>query len=291
MTQTQIKSIFLVPLLIGLIFLYGFNAIMVLFDSNYTIQLFLDLEVEKAGTVGFLGVMCIYTSALIALFSISFIIVGLLKKEFIPHSKSSTFLVWGVFSAITSMVLYGLSVNLVGNHSLAAKLFFFSMLLFMLIWYIESNTPAKCSFFDKVKLLPIYLLLIYTMGLPGFKKLFHSSTVMGSYVEMFGGSILSKLPGGVPPLIYLLGALEIIVALLLIISIIRIEFTPNKDRIYLRYGLFVMVTTFIMLSFGMVTLLNFQKALELLMYAIFTTFFYAYIESENSKRVAVPLHE
>ncbi|WP_165815115.1 hypothetical protein [Porphyromonas loveana] len=41
---------------------------------------------------------------------------------------------------------------------------FYTSLLFLLLWLMESRSAGKDSLFDKVKLLPQYFLLLYTMG-------------------------------------------------------------------------------------------------------------------------------
>ncbi|PVZ12823.1 hypothetical protein [Porphyromonas loveana] len=78
---------------------------------------------------------------------------------------------------------------------------------------------------------------------------------MGGYERMFEGSILSQMPGGIPPFIYFLGLIELLAFVLLAVSLVKGEFLSDRSKSFYKYGLLVMTATFTMLSFALGLLL------------------------------------
>ena len=138
---------------------------------------------------------------------------------------------------------------------------------------------------SKVQLLPLYVVLGYTMGLPGMTKIFDGERVMGKYVELFSNTFVAKFPG-TPLMIYLLGIMELAVAGLLFISIARREFLPGHAKTWLRASLFVALVTFAALGFGLRLIENHDGAASQYFYFGMTLLMYWWvgqIEVEKQK--------
>lgn len=191
------------------------------------------------------------------------------KMEF-KNFHNPVILKWGILIAIISGMLYGALMRIVGNQQGAALLFFFDMLLYLLLFFIEHYNPKTNTFFRSFMLLPLYLILFYTMGLPGWAKLFGGPMVIERYVKMFKNSFVADLPGGTPLMIYGLGVLEMLVPLFLIISLLKLEFKVSSKKNWLNYAMLTSIFTFGMLCFGLAILYNFAGSVNLVFYPIFT---------------------
>lgn len=125
-------------------------------------------------------------------------------------------------------------------------------------------------FFHMVLLLPLYAVLLYTMGIPGWAKIFGGSQVIERYVNMFRDSFIAQLPGGTTLMIYVLGVLELAIPVLLIISLLKGEFRLTAGKTWFNYALVLSIFTFGMLCFGLAVLFNFAGSANLVFYPIFT---------------------
>ncbi|WP_419869830.1 hypothetical protein [Chryseobacterium sp. CT-SW4] len=218
-----------------------------------------------------------YITGIIQIVSVIILIYALIEKYFFK-SSSSSLLLWGILISLFAVSIFGFMLRIISNHGGSANLFFYLCILYFLLWYTEKHaSDSQNTLFKRIKLFPVYFSLFYTMGFPGWQKLINTSEVMGKYIKMFSTSFLGKLPGGVAPFIYFLGTLEIIVPLLLIISLLKGEFNPQKNALFLNIALFISICTFIMLSFGLSILINYPGSTNLIFYAIFSLGLYQYI--------------
>lgn len=276
MNNLRTSNFITLPIIIGLILSTLINGITLLLGGSERITQFINFY-NRQNVTEFPS----YLSAMLLLFAVSFVVAGvflviaLAKGEFIPQRKAN-FLQWGIFSAIVGVTLYGFSVRMISNHQAAANLYFYFGLLYFFLWYVENNASQRNSVLEKIKLLPIFAILIYTMGQPGLQKILNATEVMPRYVNMFKDSVLASMPGGIEPMIYFLGIAETIVPILLIVALLRKEFLPNMTKTYFGWGLLVSAFTFVILSFGLGVILNLPGATNLVFYAIFTLGFYAY---------------
>lgn len=225
-----------------------------------------------------------------AVFTISGVLflASLAKKE--PWSRSTAALLkWALFSAILAGTIYGGLMRVVANQQGAALLFFFTMLLFLILGIIEKQPAQADASFNAIKLLPLYAILLYTMGMPGWAKIFGGRQVIDRYTGMFKDSFIAALPGGTPLMIYLLGILELAVPLLLIISLLKGEFLQNRPKTWLNYALVLSIFTFAMLCFGLAVLFNFAGSANLVFYPIFTLLMLVYL-NRPYKQPAVDNH-
>ena len=286
MKGINLKSFVMLPIVVGLIFSFGYNGFSILTGGEDVMGKFLNFLAREEKDVSALGATMMTASGIAGILSALLMLGSIVKREFMREGNW-LLMKWGLWFAMASVVLYGLPVRFMSNHSLAATLFFYTSLLFLLLWLVESRSSGKDSLFDKVKLLPLYLLLLYTMGQPGYNKIFDAASVMGGYERMFEGSILSQMPGGIPPFIYFLGLIELLAFALLAVSLVRGEFLSDRSKSFYKYGLLVMTATFTMLSFGLGLLLVFPGAVQLLMYGSFTTLMYVYAERREEQAMLV----
>lgn len=200
-------------------------------------------------------------------------LVSLIKREVLTERNNYTVLKWAVFAAILSVVFYGGLVRSISNQQGSAILFFFSALLYLLFWYLEKkNKGTSNKTLNNLCLLPLYLLLLYTMGLPGWAKIFGGTEVTAKYNDMFKDTFIALLPGGTPMMILVLGILELLVPLLLLVSLLKGEFRKSAEKKWLSWSLVLTVLTFTMLCFGLTILFNFAGSVNLAFYALFTFF-------------------
>jgi len=126
------------------------------------------------------------------------------------------------------------------------------------------NDPMR-NFLREIEVLPLYAVLFYTMGLPGFSKIFHHEMVLPKYVGMFENTLIGSFPG-VSPAIYLLGLMEIGVPILILISAARLEFLSAKPKLWLEAALILTLATFAALGFGLRLIQNNDGAASLYFY-------------------------
>lgn len=282
--ENSIQYLITIPIYIGLIFTMLING----------------WNLLTGGETVFLKYLSIYNSLPLenypSYFMILFYLIGVVqvvvalilayalsKREFLGK-RPSTNLKWGLILAIFSVSIFGFMVRIVSNHSGAANLYFYMTLLFFLLWYVEKQSlDNDLSIFNRVKLLPIYFSVFYTMGFPGWQKIVNTSEVMGKYVKMFSESFLAKLPGGIEPLIYFLGAMEIAVTIILILSLVKMEFWHMTRFSRLNTALLISIVTFIMLSFGLSILVNYPGSANLILYSISTFGLYLYITQQTKE--------
>ncbi|MDV4102680.1 hypothetical protein CMT19_16700 [Elizabethkingia anophelis] len=210
-----------------------------------------------------IGIMCGISSSLFLIYIIQY---QPLKPKF-----NCDILKWGVYISLLTVTLYGGLLRIISNQQGAAILFFFTVLLYLLFSWLETTSSGKTNtLFKNIILFPIYLTLFYTMGLPGWAKIFGSEGVMERYETMFAHSFIAMLPGGTSSMIFLLGLMELSVPILLIISVVKKEFMVSHNKKWLNAALLITCSTFIALCFGLSVLFNFAGASNLVFYALFT---------------------
>lgn len=126
---------------------------------------------------------------------------------------------------------------------------------------------------DDLYLLPLYGVLAYTMGLPGWSKIFLHEKVIGRYTPMFADTFIGQILG-TSAMIYLLGVMELAVVVLLIISLVRLEFLSCKTKTWLKAAVLMTMLTFMSLGFGLRLIGNVDGAANQYYYFGVTFFFY-----------------
>lgn len=110
------------------------------------------------------------------------------------------------------------------------------------------------TFFDGiaywVTLAGVYLMVGGLMFYSGKGKIFDDDgEAPAGIVEQFEGTFLSTFPG-VDTAWFTLGVLELAVFALLVVSLVRLEFLPHRDKGVLQVGLALALLVFAMLAFG-----------------------------------------
>ncbi|MGZ3710118.1 MAG: hypothetical protein ACXVBE_00100 [Bdellovibrionota bacterium] len=121
----------------------------------------------------------------------------------------------------------------------------------------------------RYKNLPIYLLLITTLGPAGLEKIL-GGHVPDWFLKQFTGSLLDLFPGSLTVSFYLIAALEISSTIALAVSLIKGEFLPRKEKPILLAGLILSEVTFLSLAFGQRITHQFDGAFQLCAYAMLT---------------------
>jgi len=283
MKNLNIKPLIIIPIAVGLFFTMFINGWSILTGGDATHLTFLNYynrEAIESYPAYYTPLM--YLTAILQLTATALLVIALVKREFFINKKA-TFFKWGILSSILSVALYGFMVRLLSNHGAAANLYYYVVLLYLCLWFIEQRDSFNSGMFTKIKILPIYFILFYTMGFPGWQKIVNSAQVMGGYSKLFSNSFLSKMPGGIEPFIFSIGLLEMAVPILLILSLVKKEFLWSKSTRLLDLSLFLSVSTFIILAFGLSVILNYPGATNLVFYAVFTLGLYAYIHSAKTE--------
>lgn len=254
------------------LFFMGLNAWNLLDTSHEGLLAYLNIASrEPVTTLADMQLMLLRVIGIVNGLAVVILVFAVLKLEVFQLNGRLTFLRWGLFAVLVSLVLFGGLLRFAANQQGAALLFFATSLLYLLI---ESCVSVQVLTDDKHWAgqinLPLYLMLFYTMGLPGYAKLFNAPTVLPRYEKMFSGSLIAQMPGGTAAMIQLMGILELIVALLILISLLKGEFKLYASKTYLRSALFLAIVTFSMLCFGLLVINNYQGALNLVFYAVFT---------------------
>ncbi len=266
----------LLPITVGLIMTMFINGTALLTGGHEMSATFMNFYNKRAaGVLPAYSTFVMLATAVVQLTS-SILLVWALVKRFLQGDRSGALLKWGIWMALVSVVLYGFATRMISNHQAAANLFYYTGLLYVLLWYVERQSTGRGQRFAQVKLLPMFFTLLYTMGQPGIQKLFFADEVVPKYVMMFKDTFLAQLPGGIPPFIYMLGVFETLVAVLVVVSLVRLEFLPTRSKTTLSLALLLGSLTFIMLTFGLSILLNYPGATNLVFYAVFCLFFYIY---------------
>lgn len=278
MKTLNIKSLLLIPIEVGLIFTMFINGLILLIGGNATHLEYLNhYNRTPIDYYPSYFTLLLYITAVLQVIGAGLLCFSFVKREFLKITNPQ-FIKWGIFLGILSITIYGFMVRVISNHGAAANLYFYLGLLYFYLWFIEQDKERlNTVVFNKIKTIPIFVTLFYTMGFPGWQKIFNSQEVMGNYIKIFSSSFFSKLPGGIEPFIYLLGVIEISVPILLLISIVKKEFLLNQQTHFLDLSFLVSVTTFIMLCFGLSVILNYPGATNLVFYSLVTLGLYTYV--------------
>jgi hypothetical protein len=102
---------------------------------------------------------------------------------------------------------------------------------------------------EKLWLLPIYVLFLYTWLMTGLGK-FMSGGVPDFFIQKFGETFLAQVPG-LTVAYYQIAFFELAAGLVFLISLLKLEFLPGRDKSFLLLGLFLSQVTFAMLGFGL----------------------------------------
>ena len=138
----------------------------------------------------------------------------------------------------------------------------------------ESRRPyaivGQGSIFDGIAywatLIGVYLMVGGLMFYSGKEKLFDDNGhPPQSVVQQFHGTFVDTFPGTHAAWI-ILGVLEFAVFALLLLSLLRLEFLPHRDKWFLQIGLAVAMLAFACLAFGQTVTKQFAGTASLYTY-------------------------
>ena len=115
-------------------------------------------------------------------------------------------------------------------------------------------------------LIGVYVMLGGLMFYSGKEKLFDDDgKAPAGVVKQFEHSFLSTIPGTDAAWV-ILGILEFLVFLLVVASLVRLEFLPHRDKSILQVALSVALLTFAVLAFGQTATNQFEGTASLYQY-------------------------
>jgi hypothetical protein len=101
-----------------------------------------------------------------------------------------------------------------------------------------------------VTLIGVYVMVGGLMFYSGKEKLFDDDgNAPQAIKDQFSGTFIDTVPGTDAAWV-ILGILEFAVFVLLVASLIRLEFLPHRDKSFLQVGLAVAMLTFALMAFG-----------------------------------------
>ena len=109
----------------------------------------------------------------------------------------------------------------------------------------------------------IYLMFGLTMGLSSIEKL--TESVPQWFTDQFQDTFVADFPG-LDLAWRVAGVLEIAVAIVLLVSLVMLEFLPKRNKPLLKLGLGVSAVTFMMLAVGQRITSQFDGAASLFFY-------------------------
>jgi hypothetical protein len=119
-----------------------------------------------------------------------------------------------------------------------------------------------------VKYFAIYFLLLNVMGLASIGKLQGLISGAGApefLTQTFQGTIVATVPG-VTAAWWIIALVEGLVAVLALVSIIRLEFVPERRKSWLMLALSVSLVTYALLAFGQNLVENHESVASLYTY-------------------------
>jgi len=138
--------------------------------------------------------------------------------------------------------------------------------------------------FEKLKPIPIYMIYISTFGLAALGKLvpFHGQAP-DWFQKQFADTFLNAFPGALTIQYYAIAALETLVTLGFIFSLLRGEFMlrPNQSKRVLLGTLLFAQAVFAMLGFGLRLIQDYRGAAELFAYFGVTLIVIGYVEGSR----------
>ena len=192
--QISVSKLIIVPIIVGLIFTMLINGVALIFGGLESASMFVNFyNRTKIEILPFYSSLTMFVVAVLQVVCALLLTASVLKKEFV-FTKETNLLKWGLLAGILSVVLYGFMTRMISNHQGAANLFFYTGILYFTLWYVEKRSVDSHPLFEKIKLLPIFFTLFFTMGQPGFNKIFDSAKVIPNYENMFKDSFLAQLP-------------------------------------------------------------------------------------------------
>ena len=104
------------------------------------------------------------------------------------------------------------------------------------------------NLYNRIKLLPVYALFIVMWLMAGVEK-FLTPGVPAWFKEKFSPTFLTSFPG-LGFAYYQIATFEFLAGLLFLLSLIKLEFLPLRNRPFLHLGLWLSMLNFAMLGFG-----------------------------------------
>ncbi|MCC5940042.1 MAG: hypothetical protein JJU37_00725 [Balneolaceae bacterium] len=118
---------------------------------------------------------------------------------------------------------------------------------------------------DDLKFITIQLLFLMTFGLASLSK-WKNGGIPENFTERFGDTWMASLPGSLFIPFYSIVLLETAVVLLMAVSIFRMEWLRQSNKLFLKAALILSLFVFVMLGYGLRLTGDFGGAANLFFY-------------------------
>lgn len=132
------------------------------------------------------------------------------------------------------------------------------------------------------KYIAIQGLFLVTFGLASLAK-WQRSGVSENFIEQFGDSWLALLPFGLALSYYTIALAETLIFVLFVLSVFKLEWLKESDKMYLRLGLIAALFVFVILAYGLRLTAQFGGAANAFFY-FGVTLFSLYLAEKESNR-------
>lgn len=135
--------------------------------------------------------------------------------------------------------------------------------------------------FEKLKILPFYLVYISTFGLASFEKFKTFPNYAPAWFQkQFEETILNVFSSAMTVQYYMIATLEGVITLGFVLSLLRKEFLPRQSKRLLLGSLVLSEFSFAILGFGQRMTRDFHGAAELFSYFGVTAVIILYLETD-----------
>lgn len=131
--------------------------------------------------------------------------------------------------------------------------------------YLNSMKKLFSVKINDLKFLAIQLLYLMTFGLASLRK-WEDGGIPEGFIDRFGETWMAVLPGGMFIPFYSIALFETIAVLLMVLSIIKLEWMEESNKRFLRIGLVLSLFVFVMLGYGLRLTGDFGGAANLFFY-------------------------
>ncbi|MBT3783598.1 hypothetical protein HOF92_01405 [bacterium] len=132
------------------------------------------------------------------------------------------------------------------------------------------------------KTIPTQLMYLTLFGYAGLQKFMNFSATSTHFSTLFKDTFVPSLPGGMGLQVGFIAGVEVLIALMFLVSLIRKEFLPGACRVWIILGLILSSLLFIHLGIGQRLIGDYPSAATTFFYFGFTQVL-LYLACEPSK--------
>lgn len=137
---------------------------------------------------------------------------------------------------------------------------------------------------EDLKFIAVQALFLVTFGLASLSK-WKEGGIPDGFADQFGDTWLASLPGELAIPFYTIALMETFAFAMFILSVFRMEWQKESDKMYMRLGLILSLFIFVILSYGLRLVGEFGGTANTFFYFGVTLFaLYVTEKSQNKER-------